>query len=213
MSLKNIFIKDAEPEQPAPVTGTEQPIDTSRIAAAADVRDTETNETVVQSLWQVLIDKNLPGPDYLEVKNTAAALGAMNLPVDKCYEAAFRSVQAANPGFTKSALIESIDKYISIIEQERSDGKRECAAKRQTLVGEKETRLKQLGEHKADLERQVEELREQIKSTHDSIVKLSTEIEKSEADINREEALFGNSVDFVVDSLNKDREIMNKMTI
>lgn len=93
------------------------------------VNITETNETIVKNLWQVLIDKNLLGPDYLEVKNTAAALQTMNLPLDKCHEAAFRTLNAPNPDFTKQKLLDSIDTYIDFIKQEQSDGKKDVILK------------------------------------------------------------------------------------
>jgi len=174
---------------------------------------TETNETIVKNLWQVLIDKNLPGPDYLEVKNTAAALQTMNLPLDKCYEAAFRTLNASNPDFTKQKLLDSIDTYIDFIKQEQLDGKKECEKKRQVQIGEKTERVKQLVEHKKELEKQIKDLQEQVLQSDNSITQLQQDIELSTAEINKQEIIFNNSIECVIASLNNDKNIMNNLTI
>ena len=217
MSLKNIFIKDEE--KGTEVSGTTQQGNVQMNAtpfveqSIVSEQTSDTSETIVKNLWQVLIDKNLPGPDYLEVKNTAAALQAMNLPIDKCYEAAFRTLQAANPDFTKQKLIDSIDAYINYVRQEQSDGKKECDRKRQIQIGEKTTRVSQLSEHKKELEKQIKELQDQIAQTEGSIFQLEQDIQKSTSEINREEVVFNNSIESVIASLNSDKNIMNNLTI
>jgi len=161
----------------------------------------------------VLIDKNLPGPDYLEVKNNASALQEMNLPIEKCYEAGFRTLKASYPNFTKEALLASIDTYIGIVRQEQADGKKECDAKRQKQIGDKTVRIGQLNEHKRELEKQIAELQSQISSTNESIAQLQSEVSVASSEIDNEEALFNNSIESVVATLNSDKEIMSKLTI
>lgn len=225
MSIKDIFFKDEPNEESKAQHKETMQKETPQIATSTFVNQTsktvgenvpntnEVNDNIVKSLWQVLIDKNLPGPDYLEVKNSAAALQAMNLPIDKCYEAGFRTLQASCPDFTKEKLLSSIDKYIELIQQEQADGKKECEAKRQKQIGEKTSRINQLVEHKNDLEKQVEELKAQIASTEESISKLKNEVDASVLKIDREEALFNNSIENVILTLNNDKDIMSKLTI
>ena len=55
----------------------------------------DVNENIVKDLWNVILNKNLPGPDYLEVVNSAAKLESMGLPEDKRYEAAFKMLTAS----------------------------------------------------------------------------------------------------------------------
>ena len=222
MSFKSIFIKDDADNTETPVgkhpdasasetNGTCPQISASGLTSGQNAA-TESGD-IVKKLWQVLIDKNLPGPDYLEVKNTAAALSAMNLPLDKCYEAAFRTLNASNPNFTKDVLLKSIDTYIGFIKQEQSDGKSECDRKRQIQIGEKTERSKQLLEHKEDLEKQIASLQEQVIQTESSIMKMKLEIERSTAEIDKEEEVFNASIESVVSSLNNDRKIMETLTI
>jgi len=223
MALKDIFFKEEEPkvdEKVQPASQQSIQIETSTFvgqptvsAQAASQQTTEVNDNIVKSLWQVLIDKNLPGPDYLEVKNNASALQEMNLPIEKCYEAGFRTLKASYPNFTKEALLASIDTYIGIVRQEQADGKKECDAKRQKQIGDKTVRIGQLNEHKRELEKQIAELQSQISSTNESIAQLQSEVSVASSEIDNEEALFNNSIESVVATLNSDKEIMSKLTI
>ena len=129
MGFKDFFIKEEEPTaggnvQQQQVEPQSVQIETSTFVGQPTVapqvgtlQTSEVSEAIVKSLWQVLIDKNLPGPDYLEVKNNASALQEMNLPMEKCYEAGFRTLKASYPNFTKEALLASIDTYIGIVRQ------------------------------------------------------------------------------------------------
>ena len=228
MALKDIFFKEEEPktggnvQQPQQQQAASQSMqmETSTFVGqpaaypqAETVQTGEVNESIVKSLWQVLIDKNLPGPDYLEVKNNASALQEMNLPIEKCYEAGFRTLKASYPNFTKEDLLASIDTYIGLVRQEQADGKKECDVKRQSQVGNKIARVEQLNEHKKDLEKQIAELQSQISSTDASIAQLQSEVNIATSEIDKEEALFNNSVENVVATLNRDKEIMSKLTI
>lgn len=232
MPLKNIFFKD-EPtnkvqnnqsqNQQTVQNQNQQTVqmETSTFVGQQVIQDptitqaktSEVNDNIVKSLWQVLIDKNLPGPDYLEVKNNASALQAMNLPIEKCYEAGFRTLQASYPNFTKETLLQSIDTYINIVKQEQIDGKKECDLKRQNQIGDKTLRINQLADHKNDLERQIKELQAQIISTDASIEQLKSEVSVATAEIDKQEALFNNSIESVIDTLNRDKDIMSKLTI
>ena len=223
MGFKDIFFKEDEPKTGGNIQQAETQsvqIETSTFVGQPTVapqvgtlQTSEVSEAIVKSLWQVLIDKNLPGPDYLEVKNNASALQEMNLPMEKCYEAGFRTLKASYPNFTKEALLASIDTYIGIVHQEQADGKKECDAKRQSQVGEKTVRIGQLNEHKKDLEKQIAELQSQIASTDVSIAQLQTEVNKATEEIDKKEALFNSSVENVIAALNSDKEIMSKLTI
>lgn len=224
MALKDLFIK-SESEgtvESQPTQEIQQTIqmetttfvgNPSSMQQSNVVQTKEVNDNIVKCLWQVLIDKNLPGPDYLEVKNSAAALQAMNLPIDKCYEAGFRTLQASHPNFTKDVLLSSINTYIEIVRQEQADGKKECEAKRQKQVGEKTTRINQLNVHKSELEKQIADLQSQIETTNVSIAQLETEVRCATDEINKEEALFNNSIENVIETLNNDKAIMEKLTI
>ena len=223
MALKDIFFKEEEPKVDDKVQQVPQQavqIETSTFVGQPTVstqtvsqQTAEVNDNIVKSLWQVLIDKNLPGPDYLEVKNNASALQEMNLPIEKCYEAGFRTLKASYPNFTKEALLASIDTYIGIVRQEQADGKKECDAKRQSQVGEKTVRIGQLNEHKRELEKQIADLQSQIVSTNESIAQLQNEVSVATSEIDKQEALFNNSVENVIATLDNDKEIMSKLTV
>lgn len=223
MALKDIFFKDEEPKVDEKVQQVPQQavqIETSTFVGQPTVstqtvsqQTAEVNDNIVKSLWQVLIDKNLPGPDYLEVKNNASALQEMNLPIEKCYEAGFRTLKASYPNFTKEALLASIDTYIGIVRQEQADGKKECDVKRQSQVGEKTVRIGQLNEHKRELEKQIADLQSQIVSTNESIAQLQNEVSVATSEIDKQEVLFNNSVENVIATLDNDKEIMSKLTV
>ena len=126
----------------------------------------DINENIVKDLWNVILNKNLPGPDYLEVVNSAAKLESMGLPEDKRYEAAFKMLTASYPNFTKDDLLSSIDTYIGFIQEELVEGKKQCQEKRAANIGDRQMRIQQLNEHANSILLEIEKLQQEHKKSH-----------------------------------------------
>lgn len=173
----------------------------------------DVNENIVKDLWNVILNKNLPGPDYLEVVNSAAKLESMGLPEDKRYEAAFKMLTASYPNFTKDDLLSSIDTYIGFIQEELVEGKKQCQEKRAANIGDRQMRIQQLNEHANSILLEIEKLQQEHKKSLESVKKLEAEVTEATQAIDREEIIFNNSINVVLERLNSDKKTMSDLNI
>lgn len=214
--LKDLFIQsDSTPAAPAvdvaaPIRKeTFAPIATSVNVSSAPSPSTATsvmaNEAVVATLWDAIIGRNLPGPDYLELKNNASALEDLPLSEEQRLSAAFKVLKKSYPQFTKDVILRSIDTYLGIVEEERQKGKTECQNLRISTVGEKEARLKQFRESAEEIRRQIKELEKQYEEANSSASSLEHEILTAKQDLETKEKMFESSVETVREVLLNDK--------
>ena len=176
---------------------------------------TTIDNSIVDNIQKVLISNSTKNnePDYLTVKQNASALIEMSLPIAQAFEGGFRTIKKSHPEFTKEILLKSIDNYISIVEKERNNGKEQCAQLYKEKVGDKENSIKELEKTKADLEQQLIAIQNEINNTNNTISTLKETIAQDSSEIKKKEQIFNNSVDYVLDSLNKDKNIINIINI
>lgn len=176
---------------------------------------TTIDNSIVDNIQKVLISNSTKNnePDYLTVKQNASALIEMSLPIAQAFEGGFRTIKKSHPEFTKEILLKSIDNYISIVEKERANGKEQCAQLYKEKVGDKENSIKELEKTKTDLEQQLLSIQNEINNTNNTISTLKETIAQDSAEIKKKEQIFNNSVDYVLDSLNKDKNIINIINI
>lgn len=188
---------------------------TNSVQATNEPTTTTIDNSIVDNIQKVLISNSTKNnePDYLTVKQNASALMEMSLPMQQAFEGGFRTIKKSHPEFTKDLLLKSIDNYISIVETERSNGKEQCAQLYKEKVGDKENSIKELEKTKADLEQQLLSIQNEINNTNNTISTLKETIAQDSSEIKKKEQIFNNSVDYVLDSLNKDKEIINIINI
>lgn len=176
---------------------------------------TTIDNSIVDNIQKVMISNSTKNnePDYLTVKQNASALIEMSLPIAQAFEGGFRTIKKSHPEFTKELLLKSIDNYISIVEKERANGKEQCAQLYKEKVGDKENSIKELEKTKTDLEQQLLSIQNEINNTNNTISTLKETIAQDSAEIKKKEQIFNNSVDYVLDSLNKDKNIINIINI
>lgn len=173
----------------------------------------DTDDNIIKMLWETILAANTPAPDYCEIKQNAAALANLGLPLEKQYEGAFNVLKAQYPNFTKADIINSIDTYIKLIENESVEGKKQCEEKQKKEVGDKETRVQQLTETANDILKQIEDLQKQHNNILSSITNLQTEIKESTKEIQIQAQKFENSVNVVLNSLKTDKNTINTLNI
>lgn len=176
---------------------------------------TTIDNSIVDNIQKVMISNSTKNnePDYLTVKQNASALIEMSLPIAQAFEGGFRTIKKSHPEFTKELLLKSIDNYISIVEKERANGKEQCAQLYKEKVGDKENSIKELEKTKTDLEQQLLSIQNEINNTNNTISTLKETIAQDSSEIKKKEQIFNNSVDYVLDSLNKDKNIINIINI
>ena len=186
--------KTAETSVPQPI----QPIipTTHSVSNMTGVAD----EKFVEMLKGVIADNNIPGQDYFEYKQSLDALAS--LPLDE--RTKFITVYATFKlqGCTKDVLTSSIDKYISLVQNEEKNFNAELASQRNSNVTGKTAQIQ-------DAQKKLEDLNKQIAETNTFIITASQEVQNAELKLQMTENSFKKSVEKVVGMLQADKDKIN----
>lgn len=125
-------------------------------------------------LTNALVKSNIPGFDYLEFKQSLAALSALNMEEETAIKSAFAT--AATMGLTKDKLLKTADHYKQVLYTEK---KQFDAALEQQI----EQRVKGKAAEVAKLKKQVEEYRAKIEQLEAQIAKSQDTIDSADEDI------------------------------
>lgn len=196
-----MFVEDSnkESETVKPCTSQEasavpSPVVTSvpapTIMASGDV-DTKLVERKIN-------EANLPGPDYLELLQSAEQMKQYIPDETTRLKAAFGSIQGMDPRMTKDVVLASIDTYLGVIEAERGKAKLRMEKLRKETVEDKAEELKATN-------LRIEQLREELKTLTDKSIDLNSEIQKNTAETAAFEARTNATIDKVTNRLNEDK--------
>ena len=138
-NFKGLFIKEEENtetmkvEKPATTVKNIEPKveNVTPMARPVVVETTTVNNGFVDKeieakIWDKIVSKNLPGPDYIEFKNVAAGLVDITPDESMQMRGAFNVLKRTYPTFTKEIITTSIDTYITIVNEEKELGLKEC---------------------------------------------------------------------------------------
>ena len=220
MGVIDLFIQRDEPKAGSSQAKAEEPVGVSakvfkKATAKAAAEPTPSayqaevsaapSEEVMNRIWDVIIAKNLPGPDYLELKNNAAALDDMPLSEEQKLEASYKVIKKQHPKFSKEMILGSIDTYIGIVNEEKENGRKQCEELRQNTVGEKEARHKQLMESVEGIRKQIEEYQRQLAETTAAVNNIEHEILTAKQEIDAKEQAFTSSINTVIAAFQADK--------
>lgn len=200
---KEVFSKDPMSSR-TEMSGSEQ---------VSDQKASVPSEDMVSKIWDQIISRNLPGPDYLELRNNASALEDLPLTEEQRIEAAFKVLKQTYPNLSKQVILNSIDTYLAVVEEERAAGLEECKKVRMETVGEKESRLKVMRETNAETQKQIEELKKRFEETNDAINKMEHEILTATQTLDSKERMFNASVDSARQILLSDKNKISTLNI
>lgn len=175
---------------PSPVVTS---VPTPTIMASGDV-DTK----LVELLERKINEANLPGPDYLELLQSAEQMKQYIPDETTRLKAAFGSIQGMDPRMTKDVVLVSIDTYLGVIEAERGKAKLRMEKLRKETVEDKAEELKATN-------LRIEQLREELKTLTDKSIDLNSEIQKNTAETTAFEARTNATIDKVTNRLSEDK--------
>lgn len=175
---------------PSPVVTS---VPTPTIMASGDV-DTK----LVELLERKINEANLPGPDYLELLQSAEQMKQYIPDETTRLKAAFGSIQGMDPRMTKDVVLASIDTYLGVIEAERGKAKLRMEKLRKETVEDKAEELKATN-------LRIEQLREELKTLTDKSIDLNSEIQKNTAETAAFEARTNATIDKVTNRLSEDK--------
>lgn len=222
--FKDLFVKSDEPkEQQQPVTSApvEQQVN---IPASAFMRPDYTPEQkvdnsstpspeLVAKIWDTLLSKNFPGPDYLELKGHCTALEQFMPDYTQRLLAAFNLLKNQYPNFSVKVVTDSIDGYISIVKDEQADGENEC----NRIYGEKLKEKQQAFESvTAEIEQLQNEIAEKNKILSERMQEKGTlqqEVLHAQNEMDHQSKVFADSVNTVLAVLESDKKTISKLNV
>lgn len=222
MAFKDLFIKQEEAtvQQPvvaqevAPTSENMMKINTTKVVQ----QPTPTNSGIVNSdiekkIWDMIISKNLPGPDYLEFKNATAGLVDITPDESMQMKGAFNVLKRSYPTFTKDIILSSIDTYIRIVNEEKEKGLKESEQIRKEKIDQKVSSINNMKNSAAEILSQIDELKKKYDSMNSEIAELEREVTQAQNELQQQENVFNNSVQSVINTLNSDKEKVTNLDI
>ena len=160
----------------------------------------QVDDDLLQKLCQAMENSNLPGPDYLELKNVANnddMKRAMPNEIQRL-SVSFITMKSANAEMTKERVISSIDEYIKIIENERNIGHKQ-------LTEIWNDKVESQNEIVTNTEKRIVELQTELQELVNFVQVKKNEIAAATNECNINKANFDATVDFLVKNLIDDK--------
>lgn len=208
-SIKSAFVTEVEDE---PQVVETKPVNTIKpqvtmnfpSVTTTSVFEGQVNDELLQKLCQVMEDSNLPGPDYLELKNVANNDEMKMAMPDEAQRlmVAFITMKSGNADLTKERVITSISKYVELMENERKTGHEQLATIWNERVDAETKRVEEAEKEIAELQKQIQEKIQFVQTKRNEIASAT-----NECNINK--ANFDATVDFLVKSLKDDQTKLN----
>lgn len=207
-SIKSAFVTEVPDENPVvetkqsvdeKVSQTKQPVFVVPSSTQKTIEG-QVNDELLQKLCQAMEDSNLPGPDYLELKNVANNDDMKRAIPDEIQRltVAFITMKSSNPEMTKERVITSIDDYINMMENERKVGHEQL----EVIWNEKVESRKQVV---ANAEQRIAQIQAELKELVTFVQNENNEIASAVNECNINKANFDTTVDFLVNNLISDK--------
>lgn len=168
----------------------------------------QIDDELLQKLCQVMEDGNLPGPDYLELKNVANnedMKKAMPNEIQRLM-VAFITMKSSSPEMTKERVLSSIDEYVNMMENERKYGHEQLNAIWQERVEVQKQAV-------VDSEVRITKLQEELQELLAFVQTKNNEIAAASNEWNINKANFDVTVDFLINNLKEDKvKLLNALT-
>lgn len=218
-NIKNVFVTEIPDEVSTSVERnvkqeatasqvSSQPIFTVSSAQTINVIEGQVNDELLQKLCKAMEDSNLPGPDYLELKNVAnndEMRAAMPNEIQR-FNVAFITMKSSAPEMTRDRVLNSIDSYIQMMENERKMGHEQLNVIWNEKVESQRTAVAEAEAEIANLQKKLQELSQFVQTKKNEIA-----VASNECNINK--ANFDTTVDFLVNSLAEDKAKLTSVLV
>ena len=203
MAFKDLFVKGDEPvpQQNPQASVNPQPVQAVPVQPVGVTQQSSISADagIVDTIWKKIIEKNRPGPDYLELKNNVEALEDLPISPEQKILSAFKVLQKNYPNFKKEDITTAIDFYKKVVDEEKQTGLSEL----DSLVSEKvdavSDEIRRMQEQAAELKKKYDGLQERIAARN---IDMTT----AKADLDMKRSVFMGSVEAVMNVLDSDRD-------
>lgn len=216
-SLKKAFVTEIPDEVPSvkqevptiPQSETPQMfVNLPKTTQTPKTIEGQIDNTLLQKLCQAMEESNLPGPDYLELKNVANNDEMKKAMPDEIqrFTVAFITMKSSSPDMTRDRVLNSIDTYINMMEKERKAGHEQLDQIWQERVESQRSAVLEAEAEIANLQKKLQELVQFVQTKNNEIAAAS-----NECNINK--ANFDATVDFLVTNLAEDKTKLTNVLI
>lgn len=160
------------------------------------------DEKSVVSLTSALDAANLPGFDYLEFKQSLAALSQMNIDEMTAIKSAYAT--AATMGLTKSKLIETAQHYKSVLAGEMNKFQQALENRIQKKVEGKRSEVEKLKKQIIEYKAKIIQLEEQVAKHQNTIDTADSSISKETGKIESIRGNFERAHQSILNQIDKD---------
>lgn len=181
----------------APTATIEQ--STSAPTAVAD-------KGIIDRIWNAIIAQNRPGPDYLELKTTLQSLDSLPITLEQKISAAFNVLKGQYPNFDKTAILQAIDFYLGVVENEKQTGLGELDKLEHEKVSSVESEI-------AEMQTRAQQMKAEYDALMEQIGEKNMAMQAAKVEINSNRMMFNASIQSVLDVLNTDRQKIESLTI
>lgn len=199
MAFKDLFVKGDEPvPQPSESVNT-QTVQNPPVQPASGQQGTISADAgIVDTIWKKIIEKNRPGPDYLELKNNVEALEDLPISPEQKILSAFKVLQKNYPNFKKEDITSAIDFYMKVVDEEKRTGLSEL----DSLTAE---RVDSVAAEISRMREEADELKKKYDSLQERILSRNVDMTTAKADLDMKRNVFLGSVEAVNSVLESDR--------
>ncbi len=158
----------------------------------------------VAFLTKALEKSNLPGFDYLEFKQSLAALAEMNMDESTAFRSAYAT--ASTMGLTKEKLLESANHYKTVLSKEKQQFEAAMSKQMEQRVKSKEVEVEKLRKQIEEYQAKIKQLEEKIAKSQDTIDHADEHIQAAREKIETASENFNFTLQSIVNQIEKDIE-------
>lgn len=196
----------------------QQRVDYQQLAGASDGTYVgKVRQSFAENILGEISARNIPGPDFAELKDMFESDDMkQNIPdANSRWKTAFSMLKMMNKGLTKKVVLDSIDVYINVIEEEKKNALAQIEQKYNTLVGDKElkvndteNRIMRDEEEIRKLQEKINKINEKIKDDKEFIAATRKEIEAGRAEINVDKADLEATASAIENAMSADKNTL-----
>lgn len=207
--------------QSAPVSST--PVQQPNLTIGSDGKLQYTGkvrETFARLMLDCLVENDIPGPDYREMKDSYENEDMKsNIPDPNTrWKSLFSMMKMMNKQFTKKVVLDSIDNYVSVIDREKANAMSQIDQKDNDTVGEKgtqladtENRIMRAEEEIKKLQEKINKINESISADKNNIIVLKREIETAQQEIFMDKADLEATATAIKNNLLADKQTLESI--
>lgn len=169
-------VKEEQQSQPEPIATTaNHNFESTTVNEVVDPKNIDSK--FIDILMKAIEQQNRQGFDYLEFKNSLQSLSKLDMDEGTRFKSAF--AMGKTMGLSKETLLDSIQHYITVINQEENKFKDTLQKQKSLQVQGKETLFKEVEAGITKKEKQIQQLQAEIEAEKKKLDGIRDEIQKS----------------------------------